>query len=133
MLNQEERAAQKNAAAALVESSDTIFGKIVRGEIPCRKVYEDEKCLAFHDVNPQAPVHIILIPKEPNGLTRLSKAKEAHQDILGHLMIAVAKIAAQEDLGDFRVVINDGPGAAQSVYHLHLHILAKRPLLWPPG
>eukprot|EP00922_Rhytidocystis_sp_ex-Travisia-forbesii_P009920 GHVS01014496.1.p1 GENE.GHVS01014496.1~~GHVS01014496.1.p1 ORF type:complete len:143 (+),score=7.49 GHVS01014496.1:129-557(+) len=108
-------------------------GKIVRGEINCQKVYEDNKCLAFHDLNPQAPVHIILVPKELDGLTRLSNATETNKDILGHLLWTVSVIAKKENIGDFRVVINDGPKGCQSVYHLHLHILGGRQMNWPPG
>eukprot|EP00922_Rhytidocystis_sp_ex-Travisia-forbesii_P009917 GHVS01014493.1.p1 GENE.GHVS01014493.1~~GHVS01014493.1.p1 ORF type:complete len:202 (+),score=20.17 GHVS01014493.1:32-637(+) len=114
-------------------SSDTIFGKIVRGEIPCQKVYEDDKCLAFHDLTPQAPVHIILVPKEIDGLTRLTNATESNKEILGHLMWTVSVIAKKENIGDLRVVINDGPKGCQSVYHLHLHILGGRQMNWPPG
>lgn len=115
------------------EEEETIFGKIIKGDVPCKKVYEDEKCLAFHDISPQAPVHIVLIPKSRDGLTQLSKAEEKNKDILGHLMLAVAKIAKQEKIEGFRVVINDGESACQSVFHLHLHILGGRRLNWPPG
>uniref|UniRef100_A0A0G4H9G3 HIT domain-containing protein n=1 Tax=Chromera velia CCMP2878 TaxID=1169474 RepID=A0A0G4H9G3_9ALVE len=112
---------------------DTIFGKIVRGEIPCSKVYEDDKCLAFNDISPQAPRHILVIPKDKAGLSQLSKADESHKEILGHLMWAVSEIARKENLGDYRLVVNDGAGAGQTVFHLHVHILAGRPLSWPPG
>ncbi|KAL4481162.1 hypothetical protein ABPG72_015117, partial [Tetrahymena utriculariae] len=87
----------------------TIFDKIIKKEIPAQIVYEDDKCLAFKDVSPQAPVHIILIPKEKDGLTQLQKAEERHKDILGHLMIKAASIAHQHNLQEgYRVVINDG-------------------------
>ncbi|KAH7285066.1 hypothetical protein KP509_33G011100 [Ceratopteris richardii] len=133
--------AQKNeedaahAAASLADAgAPTIFDKIIRKEIPSTVVYEDEKVLAFRDINPQAPVHIVLIPKVRDGLTQLSKADERHKDILGHLLCMTAVIAKQEGIEDgYRVVINNGPSACQSVYHLHLHIIGGRQLKWPPG
>ncbi|SJK86019.1 Hit-like protein involved in cell-cycle regulation [Babesia microti strain RI] len=117
-----------------IDSTNTsIFGKILDGSIPCNKVYEDDKVLAFHDISPQAPVHILIIPKIRDGLTRLEKAEERHREILGHMMCKAAEIARNEQLGDFRLVVNNGPRAFQSVYHLHIHILAKRDFTWPPG
>ena len=96
------------------ENADTIFGKIARKEIKASICYEDEVCLAFNDLNPQAPVHILLIPKTP--ISRLSVAKENHKELLGHLMLTVPKIAKQAGLDDgYRVVINDGKNAGQSV------------------
>ncbi|CXI25457.1 protein kinase c inhibitor-like protein, putative [Plasmodium berghei] len=130
MSDEEERAI---AAAGKDENGDSIFGKIVRKEIKADIVYEDDKVLAFNDINPQAPVHILVIPKMRDGLTRLSKAEEKHKEILGHLMWAVAEIVRKNNLGDFRLVVNNGPEACQSVYYLHLHILAKRQMKWPPG
>lgn len=113
---------------------DTLFDKIVRGVIPCDKVYEDKLVLAFRDIAPQAPVHIILVPKDRQGLTRLSKATEENEALLGHLMWAAAQIAKQEGLEEgWRLVVNDGSLAGQTVFHLHLHILGGRPLGWPPG
>ena len=97
-------------------------------------MHEDALSLAFRDINPQAPTHIVLIPKQRDGLTMLEKAEDRHKDVLGHLLLVVGKIVQQEGLKDgFRVVINNGPAACQSVYHLHLHILAGRNLTWPPG
>lgn len=110
----------------------TIFKKIIDKEIPAKIVYEDELCLAINDVNPQAPVHILLIPKITT-IDRLSNAKSHHKDLLGHLLLKTGEIAKQQSLKDFRVVINDGEAAGQSVFHLHLHILGGRPLAWPPG
>jgi histidine triad (HIT) family protein len=110
----------------------TLFGKIIRREIPAKIVYEDEECLAFHDVNPQAPTHVLLIPKKE--IPRLADATAEDRALLGHLMIVAGKIA--RDLGvdeAFRLVVNNGAGAGQSVFHLHLHILAGRTLTWPPG
>ena len=110
----------------------TIFGKIIRREIPATIVYEDDQCLAFRDVNPQAPTHVLLIPKKE--IARLSDATEEDRALLGHLMVAAGNIA--RDLGvenAFRLVVNNGAEAGQSVFHLHLHIIAGRKLTWPPG
>ena len=109
----------------------TIFGKIIRREIPADIVHEDELCLAFRDINPQAPVHIQLIPKKE--VARLADATPDDQSLMGHLMLTAAKIAEAQGVGDaFRLVVNNGAGAGQSVFHLHLHILGGRPLRWPP-
>lgn len=124
-------AAASGASAAVGE---TIFDKIIRKEIPARIAYEDDQCLAFHDVNPQAPVHILVIPKRRDGLTQLAHAEERHEPILGHLLYAAKLVAKQEKLDDgFRIVINDGKDGCQSVFHLHLHLLGGRRLGWPPG
>jgi len=111
--------------------TDTIFGKIINREIPTDIVYEDERCLAFRDVNPQAPVHILVIPKEP--IPKLSDAESNQQELLGYLLLKIKEIAEQEGIHDYRVVINNGAGAGQSVFHLHLHLLAGRAFNWPPG
>lgn len=113
-------------------SEDTIFGKIIRREIPADIVYEDELCLAFRDVAPQAPVHILVIPKQ--AIANLLEATTEHQVLLGHLLLTVKAIAAQEGLTDgYRTVINTGPAGGQTVYHLHIHLLGGRSLAWPPG
>ena len=110
----------------------TLFGKVIRREIPADIVYEDELCLAFRDINPQAPTHVLLIPKKE--IDKLSSADGADQALLGHMMLAVAKVARQLGVEDaFRLVVNNGAEAGQSVFHLHLHILAGRKLRWPPG
>jgi histidine triad (HIT) family protein len=110
----------------------TIFGKIIRREIPADIVYEDDLCMAFRDVNPQAPTHVLLIPKKE--IPRLVDATAEDQALLGHLMITANKIARQLGVGDaFRLAINNGADAGQSVFHLHLHLLAGRPFKWPPG
>lgn len=112
--------------------SDTIFSKIIRREIPADIVYEDDLALAFRDVNPQAPVHILVIPKKP--IPMLSEAEDTDQGLLGHLLLTVKKIAVQENLSKgYRVVINTGENGGQTVFHLHLHLLGDRPLAWPPG
>ncbi|KAK2971440.1 hypothetical protein RJ640_028478 [Escallonia rubra] len=130
----DEEASAKAAAADADRGAPTIFDKIIAKEIPSTVVYEDEKVLGFRDINPQAPVHVILIPKARDGLTQLSKAEARHEEILGHLLYAAKKVAEKEGILDgFRVVINDGPTACQSVYHLHLHVLGGRQMKWPPG
>ncbi|GBG65322.1 hypothetical protein CBR_g50359 [Chara braunii] len=133
MGNSEEAAAATNVALKDT-GAPTIFDKIVKKEIPCTSVYEDDKCLAFKDISPQAPVHIVLIPKERDGLTQLSKAEERHKDILGHLLYVAQLVAKQQGLDEgFRIVINDGAQGCQSVYHLHIHIIGGRMMKWPPG
>jgi histidine triad (HIT) family protein len=110
----------------------TLFGKIIRREIPADIVYEDEHCLAFRDINPQAPTHVLLIPKQE--IAKLADAGGEDQALLGHLLLAAGKVARQLGVADaFRLVVNNGAEAGQSVFHLHLHILAGRPLRWPPG
>jgi histidine triad (HIT) family protein len=112
--------------------TDTIFGKIIRREVPADIVYEDEFCLAFRDVNPQAPVHILLIPKQP--YVKLADVPASEQALLGHLLLKAGEIARAQGVGDaFRLVTNNGAEVGQSVFHLHLHILAGRSFSWPPG
>ncbi|MEL6909381.1 MAG: histidine triad nucleotide-binding protein [Cyanobacteria bacterium J06555_3] len=112
--------------------TDTIFGKIIRREIPADIVYEDDQALAFRDVNPQAPTHILVIPKKP--IPRLSEATLADTALMGHLLMTVKKVAEQENLSNgYRVVINNGADGGQTVDHLHLHILGDRSMTWPPG
>ena len=110
----------------------TIFGKIIEREIPADIVYEDDQCLAFRDVNPQAPTHVLLIPKKE--IPRLADATASDEALLGHMMVAAGKIARQLGVDDaFRLVVNNGAAAGQSVFHLHLHIIAGRSFRWPPG
>lgn len=114
------------------ESTDTIFGKILRDELPATKVYEDDECIAFRDIYPAAPMHILVIPRKP--IPRLCDAKPEDKALLGHLMLVANKVAEQEGLGDkFRLVINNGEDAGQTVFHLHLHVIGGRSLSWPPG
>ena len=106
-------------------SEETIFSRIIKGDIPADIVYEDELCIAIKDVAPKAPTHILVIPRKP--IPRLVDASPEDQKILGHLMRAVGDIARQAGIGDaFRVVINNGEGAGQTVFHLHLHILGNK-------
>ncbi len=111
--------------------ADTIFGKILRGEMKADIVYEDDRCIAFRDIAPQAPTHVLVIPRKP--IARASEAGEEDEALLGHLMIVAGKVAKQEGLTDFRMVVNDGAGVGQSVFHLHLHVIGGRALSWPPG
>ncbi|XP_057491798.1 14 kDa zinc-binding protein-like [Actinidia eriantha] len=128
-------ASEKEAALAAVPShSLTIFDKIINKEIPSNVVYEDDEVLAFRDIAPQAPTHILIIPKVKDGLTGLSKAEERHCEILGRLLYTAKLVSKQEGLEQgFRIVINDGPNGCQSVYHLHIHLLGGRQMNWPPG
>ncbi|HEY9858796.1 MAG TPA: histidine triad nucleotide-binding protein [Candidatus Obscuribacterales bacterium] len=115
-----------------MSETDTIFGKIIRREISADIVYEDNLALAFRDVNPQAPVHILVIPKE--AIAMLSDAESQNHALMGHLLLTVKRVAEQEGLANgYRVVINNGEDGGQTVHHLHLHILGGRPMAWPPG
>lgn len=110
----------------------TIFSKILSGEIPAERVWEDEACVAFRDVAPQAPTHVLVIPRQP--IPRLSDmSPDQDKSLIGHLMYVATRVAAQEGLTDARYVINDGAGAGQTVFHLHIHVIGGRALGWPPG
>ncbi|XP_014610716.1 PREDICTED: histidine triad nucleotide-binding protein 1 [Polistes canadensis] len=125
-------ATEVEKAQTATPGGDTIFGKILRKEIPCNFIYEDDKCVAFNDINGQAPVHFLVIPRKP--ISQLSKADDEDEALLGHLMLVARKVAKQEGLDNgFRLVVNDGKDGAQSVFHLHLHVLGGRQMQWPPG
>ena len=110
----------------------TIFEKIAAREIPAKIIWEDDDAIAFHDVNPQAPVHILIVPKKV--IPRLADASEKDRPILGKLLLVAAELAKKLELTTgYRVVINNGPDAGESVPHLHVHLLGKRALAWPPG
>lgn len=110
----------------------TIFARIIDREVDADIVYEDEHCLAFRDLNPQAPMHILLVPKKP--IAKLGDSVAADQALLGHLLLRAGVIAREQGYGDaFRLVVNHGAGAGQSVFHLHLHLLGGRDFAWPPG
>lgn len=111
----------------------TIFGKIIRGEIPASKVYEDDRVLAFDDVMPQAPVHVLIVPKDP--LVNLNDVTDAHEALLGHILVVARKVAELKGIADsgYRVVMNTNAEAGQSVFHMHLHVLGGRQMTWPPG
>lgn len=112
--------------------ADNVFLKIINKEVPAKIAYEDDRCLAFHDIGPKAPVHVLIIPKEVirthDGIT------EAHAPLIGHLHVVAAKLAAQLGLADgYRLVINCGDRGGQTVPHLHLHLMGGRDFSWPPG
>ena len=109
----------------------TIFSKILSGEIPSDRVYEDEQCVAFRDINPVAPMHILVIPRKE--LPRLDAMEPEDEPCVGHLMRVAAQVAKAEGFKDFRLVINNGAKAGQTVFHLHLHVIGGRGLSWPPG
>ena len=113
--------------------SMTIFEKIAAREITAKILFDDADVLAFHDVSPQAPVHVLIVPKRV--IPRLAEANESDQQILGKLILAAAKVARELGVSEtgYRVVINNGPDAGESVPHLHVHLLGKRALAWPPG
>ena len=126
---------EQQKAQTAGEEEVTIFDKIVRKEIPATIIYEDDQCLAFRDIAPVAKTHFLVIPKNRDGLTGISKAEDRHAALLGHLMVVVAKVAKQEglDASGYRTVINDGKEGCQSVYHLHIHVIGGQQLTWPPG
>lgn len=110
-----------------------VFARILRKEIPAKIVHEDERCLAFRDVAPQAPTHVLVIPKQ--ALPALSAARESDAALLGHLLLVAAKVARAEGLEaeGYRTVVNTGKNGGQTVNHLHVHLLGGRALAWPPG
>ena len=111
----------------------TIFDRILRGEIPCKKVFEDDHTLAFHDIAPQAPVHVLIIPK--TKIVNVAGAKSEHMEQLGRVLLTAAQVARELGVSEsgYRLVFNNGPDGGQSVDYLHCHLLAGRPLDWPPG
>lgn len=112
--------------------SKTLFQKIIDGELPAGFVHQDEHCVVIRDINPGAPLHLLVIPRKP--IPRLADAEPGDQALLGHLLLVGHRVAADEGFGEaYRVVINNGAEAGQSVFHLHLHVIAGRPLKWPPG
>jgi histidine triad (HIT) family protein len=113
--------------------SKTLFQKIIDREIPAKPVHEDDLCIAIHDINPQAPVHVLVIPKKL--IPRVGLATPADQSLLGHLLLTAAALAKKLGVAEsgYRLVINNGPDGGESVPHLHVHLLGQRPLAWPPG
>jgi histidine triad (HIT) family protein len=110
----------------------TLFQKIIDREIPARIEYEDDRCIVIHDIQPQAPVHLLIIPKQL--IPRVGDATAADEAVLGHLIVTAGAVAKKLGLVQgFRLVVNSGPDACESVPHVHVHLLAKRPLQWPPG
>ena len=111
--------------------SDCLFCKIIAGEIPSSKVYEDELCYAFHDIDPQAPMHFLVIPKAHIG--SCGEITAENSAVVAHIFEVISKIPEEQSITDFRVVSNCGEQAGQSVHHLHFHVLAGRDMTWPPG
>jgi histidine triad (HIT) family protein len=123
-------------AGILDDAPATIFDKIISGDIKATIVKEDDKILAFKDINPASPAHVLVIPKDRQGLTNLRRATPEHLEILGRLMLAAGEIANDASLGfkdGARIVINDGPDGGQEIMHLHVHVLGGRAMTWPPG
>jgi len=113
--------------------AETIFSRILRKEIPARILHEDEHCVAFHDINPQAPTHVLIIPRKP--LTSVEQMSDEDGPLLGHLIRVARDLARKEGVaaGGYRLVINNGSAAGQTVSHLHVHLLGGRNFAWPPG
>jgi histidine triad (HIT) family protein len=110
----------------------TLFEKIIAGEIPAEIAHEDDLAFAIYDINPQAPVHILVIPKKP--LPRVGEADQSDKDLLGHLLLVASELARKENMeSGYRIVINNGPDGGESVPHLHVHLLGGRKMTWPPG
>ena len=109
----------------------TIFSEILKGNIPCDEVYKDDLCLAFRDIQPQAPIHILVIPRK--AIPSLREAEEKDAKLLGHLLLVSASLAKKQGLKNWRTVINTGSEAGQTVFHLHIHIIGGRSMSWPPG
>ncbi len=112
-------------------TEETIFSRILKGEIPCDEVYSDSLCLAFRDIQPQAPVHILVIPRK--HIKSLKETSSEDKELLGHLLLISSAIAKEQGLVNWRTVINTGAEAGQTVFHLHIHIIGGRALEWPPG
>jgi len=122
----------QKAAKEKAFTKPTIFSKIIDKSLPAKILHEDEKCLAFQDVQPQAPIHFLVIPKKP--LPGISFATDEDKELLGHLMFVAKTVADKQNLTNgYRIVINNGPDGSQSVYHLHLHVMGGRQMGWPPG
>ena len=112
--------------------SDCLFCRIIRGEIPSKKIYEDDKTFAFEDINPQAPTHVLIVPKK--HIVGLKEAGPEDAELIGYCQLVAAKLARERKIENgYRTVYNVGRGAGQSVFHLHLHLLGGRTLKWPPG
>ena len=111
--------------------SKTLFQQIADGEIPADIVYEDDRALAFRDINPQAPTHVLIVPRKP--IPRADAIEPQDEALVGHLFTVARAVAEREGLSDYRLIVNNGAGAGQTVFHLHVHLLGGRGLQWPPG
>ena len=116
-----------------MSQANCLFCKIIAGDIPSSKVYEDDVCIAFNDISPQAPTHVLIVPRE--HLDSLDTAEEKHKETLGHLLLTAAEFARQQGFADngYRTVINTNTDGGQTVFHLHVHLLGGRPFIFPPG
>lgn len=115
-----------------LKNMSCLFCRIIEGEIPATKLYEDESCIAFRDINPQAPTHVLVIPRK--HIASIKDMTVDDETLLGHVLMVCGEVAKQENLEDgFRTVINTGEGVGQSVFHIHAHVLGGRPMAWPPG
>jgi histidine triad (HIT) family protein len=116
-----------------IMADKTLFEKIRDHEIPAAMIHQDDRCLAFRDIAPQAPVHVLIVPTRP--IPRVGMAESADQDVLGHLLLVAAEVARREGIAEsgYRLVINNGPDGGEAVPHLHVHLLGGRKLEWPPG
>ena len=112
-------------------TQSTIFSKIINGEIPCEKLYEDSDCIAFNDIAPQAPIHFLVVPKKP--IPSLLEVCNEDKNLLGHLLFVGKKIAIEKNIKSWRTVINTGEKSGQTIFHLHIHFLAGKTMQWPPG
>nr|CAX70615.1 histidine triad nucleotide binding protein 1 [Schistosoma japonicum] len=131
-LNRRMSSEVEKARASECTQGPTIFSKIISKEIPAKIIYEDDDCLAFRDINPQAPIHFLVVPKIV--IPMLDSATSENEKLLGHLMLVCSRVAQKEGLtSGYRVVVNNGRDGAQSVCHLHLHVLGGRQMQWPPG
>lgn len=110
---------------------DCLFCKILKKEIPSKMVFEDDLTFAFRDINPQAPTHILVVPKK--HIAKIADMDPSDKELIGHINWVACEIAKKEELQDFRLVVNNGPTSGQSVWHIHLHLLGGRPFSWPPG
>ena len=128
MASEVDKAKQASASA---RHAPTIFDKIISKEIPANIIYEDDQCLAFNDISPQAPTHFLVIPKK--RIAMLDEVQPSDKDILGHLLVTASTLAKEKLPKGYRLVINNGEDGAQSVFHLHIHVLGGRQLQWPPG
>ncbi len=117
----------------MADATDSIFTKIIRREIPATIRHEDDTCIAFDDVAPEAPLHVLVVPKRPVASLREASGEPDATALLGHLLVIADAVAKEAGYDDYRTVINTGAGAGQSVFHLHVHVLAGRDLSWPPG
>ena len=120
-----------DTAPVATEPERTLFQQIADGEVPADVVYQDDRAVAFRDISPVAPTHVLIVPRKP--IPRADAVEPEDEALVGHLFTVARKVAEQEGLSDYRLVVNNGAGAGQSVFHLHVHLVGGRDLGWPPG